>query len=127
YTELARRFFGWIGPATLAEFRWFSALGVKASKEAVEPLRLEPLENGDERLMLPGEREKLRAFQIPKQPHYVLTSSLDGIALLRRDLKALLTPEDRERRVPADKGAVVAGGLMDLPSHAILDRGRVAG
>src|ERR1700689_2244389 len=30
YTELARRFFAWIGPATMAEFQWFSGLGVKA-------------------------------------------------------------------------------------------------
>jgi Winged helix DNA-binding domain len=42
YTELARRFFAWIGPATLAEFQQFSGLGVKASKVAVEPLKLEP-------------------------------------------------------------------------------------
>ena len=37
YTELARRFFAWIGPATIAEFQWFSGLGVKAAKAAVEP------------------------------------------------------------------------------------------
>src|SRR6185295_6360370 len=36
-TELARRYFRWIGPATLAEFQWFSALGVKVAKAAVEP------------------------------------------------------------------------------------------
>ncbi|MBI4473608.1 MAG: winged helix DNA-binding domain-containing protein, partial [Acidobacteria bacterium] len=29
YTELARRFFRWIGPATVAQFQWFSGLGVK--------------------------------------------------------------------------------------------------
>ena len=34
YTELARRYFRWIGPATLAEFQWFSGLGVKAAKSA---------------------------------------------------------------------------------------------
>jgi Winged helix DNA-binding domain len=125
--ELARRFFGWIGPATLAQFRWFSALGVKASKQAVEPLKPEPIDEGGERLMLLGEREKLKVFQIPKQPQYVLTSGLDGIALLRRDLKSLLAPQDRTRSIPAEKGKVVAGGLTDLPSHAILDRGRVVG
>lgn len=127
YTELARRFFGWIGPATLGEFRWFSALGVKASKEAVAPLKLMPIEDGEERLMLPADREKLESFQIPKQPQYVLTSSLDGILLLRRDLPSLLAPEDRKRSIPGEKGPVVTTGLMDLPSHAILDRGRVVG
>ena len=46
YTELARRFFRWVGPATLGEFQWFSGLGVKASKEAVAPLGLVPAEPG---------------------------------------------------------------------------------
>ena len=40
YTELARRFFRWVGPATPGEFQWFSGLGVKAAKEAVGPLGL---------------------------------------------------------------------------------------
>ena len=33
FTELARRYFRWIGPATLAEFQWFAGLGVKAAKD----------------------------------------------------------------------------------------------
>ncbi len=33
YTELARRFFNWIGPAPVADFQMFSGLGVKASKK----------------------------------------------------------------------------------------------
>src|SRR5579871_2194741 len=52
YTQLARRFFSWIGPATVAEFQWFSGLGVKAAKAAIEPLQLEPLQTGDDRLLL---------------------------------------------------------------------------
>ena len=39
-TELARRFFQWIGPASLAEFRWFSGFGAKVCREAIESLRL---------------------------------------------------------------------------------------
>ena len=30
--SLARRYFRWIGPATLSEFQWFSGLGVKCSQ-----------------------------------------------------------------------------------------------
>jgi hypothetical protein len=120
YTELARRYFGWIGPATLAEFQWFSALGVKAAKAALEPLKLEPIAAGDDRLMLPGDRGKLEAFKPSKDPYYVLTGSIDSIILLRRDLKGLLDPKDRERPFFAEK-------LPDLPSHAILDRGRIVG
>jgi Winged helix DNA-binding domain len=127
YTELARRYFAWIGPASLAEFQWFSALGVKAAKAAVEPLKLEPIAAGDDRLMLPGDRAKLEAFKLPKDPNYALTSGIDSIVLLRRDLKSLLDPKDLDRQVFAEKGVKTIGALADLPSHAILDRGRIVG
>ena len=118
YTELARRYFEWIGPATLAEFQWFSALGVKAAKAAVEPLKLEPIAAGEDRLMLPGARAKLEAFKPSKDPHYVLASGIDSIVLLRRDFKSLLDPKDQAREFFTE---------ADLPSHAILDRGRLVG
>jgi hypothetical protein len=121
YAELAHRFFRWIGAATLAEFQWFSGLGVKAAKDAAEPLKLEPLEKGDDRLMLPEFRADFQTYQIPRQPRYVLVSSLDNISHLRRDVSGLLTPADVKRSVFCEKG------LMDLSSHAILDRGRLIG
>jgi hypothetical protein len=120
YTELARRFFTWIGPASLAEFQWFSGLGAKAAKAAVDPLKLEAL--GD-RLILPQHREELESFQAPRRPQYALVSSLDGISHLRRDVKGLLAPEDFGRSIFGMKGSA----LTDLPSHAILDRGRLIG
>src|SRR5437868_3251571 len=55
YTELGRRYFRWVGPATLSEFQWFSSLGVKAAKEAVTPLALAPAEGTDDRLLLPDD------------------------------------------------------------------------
>src|SRR5580704_17560613 len=127
YTELARRYFAWIGPASIAEFQWFSALGAKAAKAALEPLNLEPLAAGSDRLMLPADRAKFDAFKPPKDPHYTLTSGIDSMMLLRRDLKALLDTKDAERPVLADKGTQPLGVLADLPSHAILDRGRIVG
>jgi winged helix DNA-binding protein len=127
YAQLARRFFSWIGPATIAEFQWFSGLGVKAAKAAVEPLKLEPLKTSDDRLLLPDDRAKLEAFKTPKDPYYVLVAGLDSIALLRRDLIGLLDPKDTDRLVFVDKDTKPLGGLADLPSHAILDRGRVVG
>lgn len=114
YTELARRYFRWIGPAALSEFQWFSGLGVKAAKSAVEPLGLAPV---DGRLMLPELREEFDGFQPPPEPQYVLAGSLDGIAHLRRDVKSLLAPGDLAE----------TGALADLPNHAILDRGRLVG
>jgi len=127
YTELARRYFSWIGPATIAEFQWFTALGVKAAKAAVEPLKLELLAAGDDRLMLPGDRAKLESFKAPKDPHYVLVSALDSMFLHRRDVKGLLDPKDMDRKVFVDKDSQALGGLADLPSFAILDRGRIVG
>jgi Winged helix DNA-binding domain len=126
-TELARRFFSWIGPASVAEFQWFSALGVKSAKAALEPLKLEPLGAGSDLQMLPGDREKLDAFKPPKDPHYSLVAGLDSILLLRRDLKGLLDSKDLQRQVFVEKDSKPLGGLADLPSHAILDRGRVVG
>ena len=127
YRELARRYFAWIGPARIAEFQGFSALGVKAAKAAVEPLKLEPLAAGDDRFMLPGDRAKLEAFKPPKDPHYTLTSGIDSIVLLRTDLKGLLDPKDIDRQVFTEKEVKPLGTLPYLPSHAILDRGRIVG
>jgi hypothetical protein len=66
-----------------------------------------PVADGDARLVLPGDRDRVDSFQVPKKPQYTLVSSLDEISLLRRDL--------------------AASGMKDLPSHAIVDRGRLAG
>lgn len=127
YTQLARRYFSWIGPATIPEFQWFSGLGVKAAKAAAEPLQLEPLGARDDRLLLPEDRAKLETFTAPEDPHYVLVAGLDSISLLRRDLKGMLDSKDLDRHVFVDKDTKPLGGLADLPNHAILDRGRVVG
>ena len=84
-TELARRFFSWIGPASVPQFQWFSALGVKSAKAAVEPLKLEPIAAGSDLLMLPGDRAKLESFKPPKDPQYALVAPLDAILLLHCD------------------------------------------
>jgi len=126
-TELARRYFRWIGPATVSEFRWFSGLGVKAARAAVEPLGLVPMEAGSDRLLFPGDRDALHAFRPQAKPRHALVSGLDAIVLLRRDHKSLLEPKDAARKVMSDRALDALGGLSDLPSHAILDRGRIVG
>ncbi len=116
FTELARRFFGWIAPASLAEFQAFAGISGKVAKAAIEPLGLEPIEAGSTLLMGAGERAEFEDFRMPKSPHYVLCSSLDSIALLRRDVSSLL-----------EDGSGAAGHLLELPHHGIFDRGRLAG
>lgn len=126
-TELARRYFGWIGPASLAGFQTFSGLGVKAAKAALEPLKLEPIEiaPGDQRFFLPGDRAKFDLFRPPKEARYSLLGSIDSLFL--RDFKETLDAKDLERKVRVDSGMKAIEALTDMPSHAIVDRGRLVG
>ncbi|AKU89897.1 hypothetical protein AKJ08_0284 [Vulgatibacter incomptus] len=125
--EVASRFFRWVGPATVGELQWFLSLGVKASKELVARLELVPMEPGSERLLFPDDADALRAFVPPKKAQPVLVSSLDAISATRRDVRTLLDDADLERTVALDRAVGTLGGLSDLPSHAILDRGRLVG
>jgi hypothetical protein len=122
-TELARRYFHWTGPATIAEYQWFSALTGKAAKAAIEPLKLEPV--AGDRLMLSEDREQFEAFKIPEHAQYVMVSSIDGLSLLRRDLRSLVDAKDYDHKLLKREGA--GSGVLDLPSHAIFDRGRLVG
>jgi hypothetical protein len=121
HTELARKYFAWIGPASAADFQVFSGLGVKAAKGALEPLKLEPIEivPGDERFFLPSDRPKFDAFKPPKDPRYLLVGGIDSLFMLRSSFKDTLDPQDLERKILDTKGV--------LYSHAIVDRGRLIG
>ena len=57
-TELARKYFAWTGPASVADFQAFAGLGVKATQAALQPIKLEAVEvgPGDTRLLLPQQR-----------------------------------------------------------------------
>ena len=126
-TELGRRFFRWIGPATRKEFQEFAGLGVKGSKEAVAPLGLVPVEEDGDLLMLPDDAEAFHRFTAPAEPQYALVSSLDAIAAARRDIQRLLDDKDRKRTVLVEAKEGPLSGFYDLPNHAILDRGRLVG
>ena len=127
HVELARRYFRWIGPASAAHFQWFSGLTVKAVKAAIAPLGLVPLAADSALLMYPEDREALAKFEPPKEPAYRLLAGIDSLFLLRRDMQDLLDPKDASRKIVGDRGPVELGGLQDLTSHAIVDRGRVVG
>jgi hypothetical protein len=118
HAELARRYFSWIGPASLTGFQTFSGLGVKAAKCALEPLSVETLDvaAGRQQLILPEDRAAFEKFRPPKEPRYSLLGSIDSLFLLC-DLQTDLDPA----------AAKFVKSLQDLPSHAILDRGRLIG
>lgn len=123
FQELARLYFNWIGPATLAEFQWFAGLSGKAAKAAVEPLKLVAVED---RFLLPEDADSFAACKPSRDPDYVAVSSLDSIAALRREINTLLADSDLQRPVVTEKGKTIAA-FSDLPDHAILDRGRIVG
>lgn len=127
-TELARRYFRWIGPATMAHFQWFSGLGVGAAKAAVAPLGLVPVAEGEAFLILPDEREAYAAYLPPTEAQMAMVSSLDGLMLLRREIAPLIADADQQNQVFAEKGGTQSvGGLTDAPFHTIVDRGRIIG
>lgn len=126
HIELARAYFSWIGPATLAGFQAFSGLGVKAAKAAVEPLKLVEIKlaetkmsQGQQDYLLPRDRAAFETFQTPKSPQYALLGSIDSLFLLR-EIGDTLDAEDAAT-------AKALGVAKDLPSHAIVDRGRLIG
>jgi hypothetical protein len=127
HTELARLYFRWIGPARLAHFQWFSGLSAKAASAAIAPLGLVPLADADDRLLFPDDLDALRSFQMPAEPRVVLTANFDDIVHLRRDVSSLLADPAQQRRLYDERGQQRMGGLTDLQSHPILDRGRLIG
>lgn len=127
FVELARRFFRWVGPATIKEFQWFSGLGVKASKDATASLGLEPIEDGGDRLLLPEDAKAFRSFMAPRDPQYTLVSSLDAVSAARRDVSSLIGDSDRATVEKHTFGERPGSSVIDLAAHAILDRGRLIG
>lgn len=117
FTELARRFFRWIGPAKLSEFQWFSGLGVKAAQAAIAPLRLASYFDGA--LLFPDDLDALQSYKLPKKPQIALLASIDSLIHHRRNHISLLdNPDNLHANI---------GRIADLPSHAITDRGQLIG
>lgn len=124
YTALARRYFTWIAPAKASHFQWFSGLGIRASKQAMEPLGLEDV--GDGWLIQHEDRDVFEAFQPPAEPQYELVMGLDNLILHRRDLASLIDLAG-EAGFRIQRVAGSALGSPDLENQAIFDRGRLVG
>lgn len=122
---LAERYFKWVGPARLSEFRAFAAATVKDAKAAVADLDLEPLD--DDLQILAEDRDAFERFQVPAEPAYRLVASLDSLLLHRRDAASLVDHADAQRAMVGEHGPAFIGGVQELTNHAILDRGRLVG
>lgn len=120
--ELARRFFRWAAPASAAQFQWWSGYGARAAKAAVAALRLASVD--EELLAFPDDAEALRSTKPAKEASAALVSSLDNLLHPRRELNSMMDPADL-KRVPREGRS--GGALVDLPSHAVVQDGRVVG
>lgn len=128
FGKLAQHYFEWIGPASVANFQWFSGLGVRAAKTAIESLELVPVEDGSDLLIFASEVHAFHRFERPETAQIALVSGLDSLMLLRRDVASFLDASDRERRMPGEKGILKSvGSVMDLSNNALIDRGRLIG
>jgi hypothetical protein len=78
-------------------------------------------------MLLPDDVAAFTAFEAATTPRYALVSSLDPITANRREMRSLIDDRDRKRAVMVDATSKPLGGLADLPSHAILDRGQIIG
>lgn len=122
--ELARRYFAWAAPATIAHFRWFTGLSAAVAKRAVAAAELTELVDG---WLLPSDlADEFEAFTAPTDPEYALVGWIDGIHLLHRDLGRLLDPKDADRPSALEPKKKL-GDLKDPPFQLIIDRGRIIG
>jgi hypothetical protein len=123
--ELARRYFRWAGPATVKAFAWWAGLGVGASRAAIADLRLVPVEEGDDRLLFPDDRDALLSQKVPREERISFVASLDNLVHLRRAVEPHLDLADAQRKVPGMTKTM--SSVMDLDYHPICDRGRIVG
>jgi hypothetical protein len=130
--ELASRFFRWIGPATVDQLVWWGGMTKKAAKSAAAAVGAVPVGEGPD-LVLPADLDAFRSFRASTVPDPRLVGSLDNLAHLRRAVAPLVDVADAARTVvgggfgPSSTGIAPVSSVLDLPHHAIVDRGRLVG
>ena len=125
--ELARRYFISRGPATLADFVWWSGLGAAEARAGLEAVKTELVEESrdGEAFWLAGgaaagqARASSRAYLLPGFDEYLLSY---------RDRSASLAPVDAKRLKPANgmlNPTVVLGGRVIGVWKRTFSKGRV--
>ena len=131
FVDLARLYFERTGPATTAEFQWFSGLGVKKAQAAMLPLELDRFD--EQRFILPEQRERVepehreRVKKAKAGTRVALLSSLDALFLLRRNVRDFVDTTDAARDIRGEQQIYQLGGITDLMFNAILRGGRLIG
>jgi hypothetical protein len=116
--KLASLFASWLQTPSVDELAWWAGLSKKAAKEAVASLPAEPVPTRSP----------------PAAPCVRLVGSLDNLFHLRRSVGPSVAKEDEDATVAgggfgpsAGTGAARVSTVLDLPHHAIVDRGRLIG
>lgn len=128
-TELARSFLAWAGPASLAQLRSFTGMSPAEASAALAGCDAVPAPSAGERererdpLLLADDLDAFLAFDPPTGPAVSLVAGTDGLFLLRQ------APADHLADGDADHPLLKTGAadIVDLPCHAIVDRGRLVG
>lgn len=123
--KLAQLYFNWIGPASLEEFIWFSGFSKRDAKIALEANNLIEWNPGNYGFQT--HIDSIKDFQPSSEPNPNFLTSLDNLLHLTRNLDSHVNPEDRLRIAPIPGEKLPSGGLTDLYTHAIFDRGRLIG
>lgn len=124
--HLADLYWDWLGAASMKHFQWFSGASLTKARKAAADLNLCQVE-GTELLIRPEDLEGFHDWETPVEPVFRFVSSLDSILMGRRDLDSIIAQEDKARPAYKEAGVLAVGGLSDVSSHMILDRGRIAG
>lgn len=124
HAEMAHQFFQWIGPATIDEFRWFTALPAGRSKAAFENAGLVAID--DLYYANPEDADEFATFKIPSEPDIQILASLDNLVLLAKCLYDIVDESDHSKSFDG----ITLGdtkGFGDPTCHMITDRGRLIG
>lgn len=124
---IAREYFQWFAPATIAQFKTFCGMTVRDCKMACESLDLRPIDDGEDLLILAEELDDFRHYTRPAEPHFNLVASLDNMIHGRRSISCLIDPAHANREAMVSFGLTAVGSLRDLENNAILDRGKIIG
>lgn len=130
--EITRRFFDWIGVSSLDQLAWWTGLTKRACKQALSDLGVEPLVIEGDQLAAETARLAFERAPVPSEPNIRLVGSLDNLFHLRREIAPHVHPDDAAQPVAGGGFTTVQRGeqvssVLDLPHHAVVDRGRIVG